>query len=108
MTIAVAVIASTPGILAFLGQRKKSDVDVAGAYEAMAQRQAEQLTVLRKRLDDMEAEIDQLQCDIEARDKLLLEWQSGIGLLVNQVTANGLQPVWTPKGAPPPKRSKTS
>ena len=102
-TVMVAIVAATPGILAFIQQRRKSSVDVAKEYEAMAQRQIEQINALRARLDAMETQIDALECDIEARDKLILEWQAGISMLLNQMAANRIEPIWTPHTSPPPR-----
>lgn len=107
-TVIIAMIAATPGLLAFLGQRKKNDVDVAQAYKVMADEQIKEIRELKVRVNAMETQIDDLECERDALYKLVTEWQAGIGLLINQVTANGMTPVWSPKSAPPARRTKSS
>ena len=106
-TVMVAIVAATPGILAFIQQRRKSSVDVAKEYEAMAQRQIEQINTLRARLDAMETQIDALECENEALRKVVIEWQAGISLLTNSLVAHDIPVPWTPHTPPPPPRRKT-
>lgn len=108
VTIGIAVIAATPGVLAFIGQRGKTNVDVARQYEEMASKQLGQIDKLRERLDAMESEIDTLHCELDARDRVLAEWQAGIGLLTNQIIADRKTPIWAPQSTIPLPRRKTS
>lgn len=96
LTVALAVIAAIPGLLAIYSQRGKDKADVAEKYEAMAARAAEQIEKLKQRIDALEKQIDTLEAEVSSQEKTINEWQSGIKLLINQLVANGHQPVWEP------------
>lgn len=97
ITLVVAIIASLPGLFALKLQRKKQSVDIAVVYEKMASEQAEDIRNLRTEILALEDKVNGLQ-------KRLIEYEAGIALLVNQIKASGLIPIWEPKKKP--KRSE--
>lgn len=104
---------------------KRAKPEIARIYEEMATKQAEQIVGMWGRLNnqdkniqDQNEKIDQQYEKIEQQDekieqqdlkiqnqdrlirilrKCLREWEKGIRMLVEQITENGMTPVWTPK-----------
>lgn len=64
---------------------------------ARAERFSARCTDLEQRLQTLELEDEKLKAHILELEKTLDEWQHGIELLVHQLKANHIQPVWTPE-----------
>lgn len=96
ITIIVALIAATPGFLALYVHRKKRTIDAATSYQAMADRQALQIDGLRRKIDELEAQVDCLEQNIRTCNKQQEEWRAGISLLINQLVSKGIDPIWHP------------
>lgn len=90
LPIILAIIAAAPGLIALIQQRRKNNADVATVYESMAARSAE-------KLDKMIARIENLEITVRAQECELDELRSGVVLLIAQLKANGIEPVWKPK-----------
>lgn len=97
VTIIVALIGATAGIVGFIRQMLRDKPDIAQQYEQMVERQMQKITWMQERIDELTCEIDELRAALTERDQLIVEWQAGISLLITQLTANGLSPVWAPK-----------
>lgn len=97
VTIVVALIGAVAGIGGFIRQVLRDRPDIAQQYEQMAERQVQKITQMQERIDELTCEIDELRAALAERDKLIQEWQAGISMLITQLTANGLNPVWAPK-----------
>lgn len=96
-TIIVALIGAVAGIGGFIRQMLRDKPDIAQQYEQMVERQMQKITWMQDRIDELTCEIDELRAALTERDQLIVEWQAGISLLITQLTANGLSPVWAPK-----------
>lgn len=90
LALIIAIIAATPGLYAIYRQRGKDTASVAEAYEAMATKQALQITDLRRCQTELEDKVSQL-------DGYVIELEAGVNLLINQLEANRMTPVWKPR-----------
>jgi len=75
--------------------------DVAAKYEQMAERQANQITALRQRIDTLETSLQQVEEQfsdyMDSTEKKFNEWQHGVALLIHQIESHGDKPLWKPK-----------
>lgn len=90
IALLVALIAALPGLYAIWRQRKKTDSSVAETYELMATKQANQISDLRKCQQELEDKMEELEGYVN-------QLEAGIELLVNQLKANNIEPIWRPK-----------
>lgn len=90
IALLVALIAALPGLYAVWRQRRKYDSSVAETYEAMAQRQAKEINELRMSQRVLEDKVEELS-------EYVQQLEAGIELLVNQLQAHKLTPVWRPE-----------
>lgn len=90
LALIVAIVAAAPGLYAIYRQRHKDTASVAEAYESMATKQALQIADLRKCQQELEDKVDEL-------DRYVNELEAGVNLLINQLEANRMVPVWKPR-----------
>lgn len=88
VTIIVAIIAALGSAYSVIYARRKAKADALTTYDDLVAKQAKRLTELSDKLDCIDAELDAVL--------------NGVGLLIAQLRAAGLEPVWTPA---PRKRS---
>jgi len=74
-------------------------------YEALKKQSEESRAKRDEEFSELQRRVDELECALEERDRLLEEWQEGITQLINQIEANRLAPVWRPKRPYHRKRS---
>lgn len=124
--IIVAFIMSLPGLVSWLKGLRKDKADVATTYEAMASKQAGEISDLRIKVNQIKDENDTLLDKVRAveneneklmaeigalkseKDELsgkvdeltcrLDEYDDGIRILISQLDENQLTPRWKPKG----------
>lgn len=99
-TIVIALIGAVAGVMAAVRQWRRDKPDIAETYRKMATEQAEINAQLRKDIKARDDKVDLLECKVDGLERKIYEWESGIKLLVNQLIANHLQPVWIPDDAP--------
>lgn len=75
-------------------------------YEALKKQTDESRSKRDKEFSDLQRRVDELECALEERDRLLEEWQEGITQLINQIEANRLTPVWRPRRLAKTKKAK--
>ena len=90
---------------------KKAKPDIAKIYEEMATNQAKQIEELRQRLNEQDEKLQKQDQKIQEQDlkierqgrviinlrNCLKKWEKGIRMLLEQIEAKELTPVWTPK-----------
>lgn len=75
---------------------RTTPADLASRYQEIATRAATRIDELEKCMDNVEAENQTLEARVENLEKQMQRYLAGIRLLINQLQANGLQPVWAP------------
>ncbi len=102
-TIYLAWRKSAPEQRNLEGETKESEAsavekraNAAETYEQMATRQAAKIKDLQEEVETLKCEIGELKTALKERDQLLVEWQAGISLLINQLIVNRIKPVWVP------------
>lgn len=88
--IALALIASIPGLLVLRKEIKYGRPDVLARYEEL-------VTDLRAKNDALISRLDKLELDLKAQSNELEELRSGVVLLIAQLKVNGIEPVWQPR-----------
>lgn len=76
---------------------KKAPADTAAVYQEIANKQGKANENLIARIDKLEKQVDDLECQLMLRDRLIAEWQVGITRLIEQLEEHKLAPVWRPK-----------
>jgi len=76
---------------------RKAKPEIARMYEEMATKQAEQIEELRTRVNRQDRKIQRQGTVINKLRECLREWEEGIRMLVEQIMAKGMTPVWTPR-----------
>lgn len=119
--VVVALAAAVPGILAYVGQRRKVRAEEADIYTGAARKLIESLTTrleaVTGRMDKLEIDLRKARDDLDAaeseltRARLQLELMEksnarmteavkvimdGVASLVAQLNALGIIPAWTP------------
>lgn len=100
------------------GEQAGGDAGAARQYAEAAKLAAEQATGALKRIDELELryeklekKINELQCTLVVRDKLIIklneeifrrdtlieDWNKGIKTLISQLVAAKITPLWTPR-----------
>jgi TolA-binding protein len=97
VAIIIALIGAAAGIGGLIRQALRDKPDIAAQYEQMAERQAMKIQQMQARIDALTGEIEELKQALEERDRLIQAWQAGIRMLIDQLTANEIIPVWMPK-----------
>jgi hypothetical protein len=69
-------------------------------YQEIANKAGAQNAELVGRLDRLQAKVDDLECALLERDRLIAEWQTGIMRLISQIESHEYQPVWRPARMP--------
>jgi peptidoglycan hydrolase CwlO-like protein len=100
-TVIIAIIASTPGLVALYVQSRRDKVrapfeDGKDAAEIIRQYSSE-IKDMRKEMVELRDQIDVLQRQINEQNETLDEWERGIHRLCGQLTAHELTPVWKPR-----------
>jgi len=98
-TIIVALIGAIAGVGALIRQWRRDSPDIAEKYEAMADRQATKIKEMQIEIDDLKCEVRELKEQRAQQELREEEWAAGIRLLVDQLLANQLSPIWIPGGA---------
>lgn len=96
--IAVAFLASLPGLLAYWDKNKKTKerVDAVKSLSDLVDKQAEDWQEQRKINHELIQKIDDLTAEVECWRDVFKRWQAGIRLLIDQVVSLGREPVWKP------------
>jgi outer membrane murein-binding lipoprotein Lpp len=119
--VAVALAAAVPGILAYVGQRRKVRAEEADIYTGAARKLIESLTTrleaVTGRMDKLEVDLRKARDDFDAADAELTKARvqlelmeksyarmtdavrvilDGVASLVAQLNALGIVPAWTP------------
>jgi outer membrane murein-binding lipoprotein Lpp len=119
--VAVALAAAVPGILAYVGQRRKVRAEEADIYTGAARKLIESLTTrleaVTGRMDKLEVDLRKARDDLDAADAELTKARvqlelmeksyarmtdavrvilDGVASLVAQLNALGIVPAWTP------------
>jgi cytochrome c556 len=93
MAIALAMVAATPGVLAYLGQRKRIKIEAGMAQSSGAIKVAREVWKIseeyKERVKTLEEKIKKLEEDI---DRFL----AGIKLLLKQLEDHDIEPDWSP------------
>lgn len=119
--VVVAMAAAVPGILAYIGQRRKVRAEEADIYTGAARKLIESLTTrleaVTGRMDKLEVDLRKARDDLDAADAELTKARvqlelmeksyarmtdavrvilDGVASLVAQLNALGIVPAWTP------------
>lgn len=101
------LLASTPGFYGIYLQRKKFDASAAKSssdaminYNKLLTEQTNQIGDLMRRIDTLECEVDELKKENKRKDMIISKWQAGISLLLHQLSAADITPVWKPEPEP--------
>lgn len=94
--VVLALVALAKALWTKPQERRANDANTSSTFAEAARVTAEQVVVLQKRLNDLEAEITALEERVAEKDRLIARWQHGIGILINQLVENHLEPKWTP------------
>lgn len=93
MAIALAMVAATPGVLAYLGQRKRVKSEVEGAKTNNAIKVTKAVWRIseeyKERVKTLEEKIEKLEKDIN-------RFLAGIKLLLKQLEDHEIEPAWSP------------
>jgi flagellar motility protein MotE (MotC chaperone) len=113
--IAVALIATAPGLIAFIKQRRRSKAETADILTTAAERLwkgmeiritslTTEVSVLRKESQQARSDlnmalekVEDLERKSRAQTQLLTELLRGIKALTVQLIDAGMTPVWTPR-----------
>lgn len=96
VTILVALLASSPGLLAYMNNKNKSEGEAIQTYKKLVNEQAEEWQKQHEINQTQQDEIDLLVEEVECWRDVFKRWQAGIHLLVNQVVSLGKSPAWEP------------
>ena len=77
-------------------QNRGIDADTATKYEAIAARVADRNEQLILRIHNVEAKSYKMEEDLEKLSDLIVDWEVGINLLIDQLCEAGIDPVWRP------------
>lgn len=98
------LLASTPGLYGIFLQRKKYDAsadktnsDAMTNYSRLLAEQTKQIGELMKRIDTLECEVSDLKKENKRKDQIITKWQAGISLLLHQLSAENITPIWKPE-----------
>ena len=80
-------------------ERQESDATTSNTYAQAAKVTAEQVIAMQRQLDCLEAEVKALERRLAVRENLIQRWQVGIGILIDQLGENKIEPRWRPIGA---------
>lgn len=96
--IVVAILASLPGLLAYLDQARRAQGrgDALKTYKALVDEQVVEWERQHSQNLKLQAEIDTLRDEVDCWREVMKRWQAGIRLLINQVVSTGRTPVWEP------------
>jgi len=78
-------------------ENRKIDADTATKYEAIASRVADRNEELIGRIHNLETKHDTIEEELEKLQDLMIDWEVGINLLIDQLCEAGLEPGWRPK-----------
>lgn len=93
----VAVVGAVTAIVRAFKTSPGEKVDVAQKYQEIAAKAAEDAEYANARCESLETEVRAQRSRIEELTRILEEYQHGVILLIHQLEANSIQPVWKPK-----------
>lgn len=82
--------------LAAKQKAERDKPDIAEKYEQMVTRQATKIIVMQQEIDELRIEVRELKQAKAEQERCEEEWRAGIRLLLDQLVANHLTPVWIP------------
>lgn len=88
--IVLAILAAIPGLLVLSKDWRFGKPDALQKYEVL-------VSDLRVKNDALECRLDVLEHAVKEQEAELEELRSGVVLLIAQLKANGIEPVWKPK-----------
>ena len=95
--IASGLVAIIVSLITISVAWKKAPAETAAVYQDIANKQGENNAKLVARMDELQNRVDELECKIQDRDRLIAEWQVGITRLIEQLEEHKLTPVWRPR-----------
>jgi len=78
-------------------ENKNLDTDIASKYEEMLTKEQTRSMTLQQKVSQLNDKVDELEEKLDELEKLVEQYSAGIDLLIQQLKANGITPIWNPK-----------
>jgi len=100
----LTIVASYIGIFIMIRKSKSEvknlDADVAVKYQEMLIKEQDNNKKNREELRLVKSTVEELERKVEELEEVVKEYSAGIILLINQLQAERIKPVWKPKTTP--------
>jgi len=104
-TTALAIVTVWKTLRTNPKENRRIDADTVDKYEAIAARVAIRNEKLLERIHGVENKYDVMKSELERLLDLMIDWEIGINLLIDQLSEAGIDPDWRPA---PSKLAKSS